>query len=284
MKRLAEVALAGIDRQGLDTIGGDPEMAGLEALLPADEERRFLLEAGLLSVYAQAGQVPPAVATIDPAPAESLLACSKEVAEILTAMTQKSTPAGGPALAGFDPSRVPTGLGGEHDDLLPEALALLASRGLRLRHVLLPSLLGTRSRPLRRALLPVIGERGRWLARFNPIWAWVLTMDAETPPTEDAVPEDGTRENKREQSSRAYIELLRRTMDRLAEGKEPPAAWFPTILPGARSIAPELIDEALSLFPCPEPEEQALKPWHRLLTGAGEKLRLRQKLIEELTA
>lgn len=280
MKRLSDMALAGVGMQGFDMIGIDPEMTGLEALLPDDRAQRFLLTAGLVSIYDQAGQVPPDVPAIDPAPDESLPACSKEVAEILKAMMQKGSPAGAPALAGMDPTRAATGLGGEHDDLLPEALALLASRGLRLRHMLLPSLLAARSVPLRRALLPVVGERGRWLARFNPGWGWVLSMDVE------AVPEkDGARTGEMStEASRAYVELLRRIMAHLAEGKEPPAAWLPEILPGARSLAPGAIDDALSLFPCPEPEEQALKPWHRLLTGTSEKLRLRQRLIEELMA
>lgn len=279
MKRLSEVALAGTDQQGFDLFGPELEITEMEALLPADRECRFLVAAGLLSVYAEAGRLPPRVPGIDPAPEESLPACSKEVAEILTAMLQKGTSLGGQTLSGADAARVSSGLGGEHDDLLPEALALLASRGLRLRHVLLPSLLATRSQSLRRALLPVLGERGRWLARFNPNWAWVLTMDAESLPPRDAAPVDG----KRDKASRAYVELLQRTMASLADGKEPPERLLPAILPGARSLAPDTIDEALSLFPCPEPEEQALKPWHRLLTAASEKLRLRQRLIEELT-
>jgi hypothetical protein len=310
MEQLADHALAGIGRQALTDAPSDPEIASLQGLLPDDRERRFLLEAGLLSVYAQAGQVPPAVPPIDPARDETLEPCSKAVAEVLSAMLEKSTsPPLRSALATVDMLRGSSGLPGEHVDLLPEALEMLHSRGLRLRHVLLPSVLSARGEQFRRALLPVIGERGRWLARHNPGWKWVLTMDAAQAPDQTSAPPAIEQRLMDfltvlsaqsdivlpaflltpaapwpESPSRDYIEMLREVMAGLAEGKAPPLLYLHAILPGARCIAPATIGEALSLFPCPEPEEKQLELWHHVLTAAGEKLRLRQRLVQELTA
>jgi hypothetical protein len=309
MEHLVRVASAGMERQGASTAIDDPEMGDLQALLPADGERRFLLEAGLLAVYTQAGWMPPPLAPIEPAPAESLQPCSKAAGEILTAMLAKDPSPQLRASAAIDVSRGSIGLSGDHVDLLPEALELLRHRRLRLRHVLLPSVLPARTAALRRALLPVIGERGRWLARLNPDWKWVLTMDGNevgeqtslssdadarlmqllTDPSagSEAVFLDVLRVAKGpwpEELSRAYVNVLRQTIAELAEGTAPPGPWLTAILPGARCIAPAVIDLALALLPPPAGEVKALELWPLALAVAREKLQLRRRLIEELTA
>jgi hypothetical protein len=65
-----------------------------------------------------------------------------------------------------------TGLQGRYHDLLPEALRLLRDKGLRLPPSLLPRVLNAKPDWLRELLLPVLGERGRWLAQLKPAWAW----------------------------------------------------------------------------------------------------------------
>ena len=73
---------------------------------------------------------------------------------------------------------------GPQDQLAP-TFAVLDSAGLRLPHSLLVSALnqGRQSTELREWLLPVLGERGRWLATQNPQWAYAAgvqeTADAE---------------------------------------------------------------------------------------------------------
>ncbi len=77
-----------------------------------------------------------------------------------------------------------------HPLLVGEWLALAAAAGRRAPEELLPALLGT-GRP---GVLPVLGERGRWLAARNPGWSWVRELEdpeaawpALDPPTRQRV-------------------------------------------------------------------------------------------------
>ncbi|MEV7969340.1 DUF5691 domain-containing protein [Sphaerisporangium sp. NPDC088356] len=67
-------------------------------------------------------------------------------------------------------------LDGEHPRLLPEWLEAAAVRGYRLPPKLVPRVLdhGARDRSLRAPIGVLAGARGRWLARLNPSWAYVL--------------------------------------------------------------------------------------------------------------
>ena len=67
-------------------------------------------------------------------------------------------------------------LEGEFAELLPEWLELAAAAGQIATPEALPTMLnlGDSQPDLREAVLPVIGERGRWLAGQNPDWAWVV--------------------------------------------------------------------------------------------------------------
>lgn len=74
--------------------------------------------------------------------------------------------------------------------LLPEWLGLCAQRGARVPPFFLRTLLETVStRDERELLLRTMGERGRWLARQNPAWAWV---GATAPQPDPALWETGT--------------------------------------------------------------------------------------------
>lgn len=72
---------------------------------------------------------------------------------------------------------------GPQDQLAP-TFAVLDSAGLRLPHGLLVSALnqGRQSTELREWLLPVLGERGRWLAAQNPQWAYAAGVQETADP------------------------------------------------------------------------------------------------------
>ena len=152
METLVATALVGTaQRPNADTATGTPLDAVTAAAPSGEAERALLLQAGAWAVYTQAGYVaerdyPP----VDPAPIETLPACSPSAALLLDNL-----------------------LKGMQSQLLPEALDRLRLGGLRLPHELLPAALGVRDEGRRAALLPVLGERGRWLSRFNPAWSWV---------------------------------------------------------------------------------------------------------------
>lgn len=74
-------------------------------------------------------------------------------------------------------------LAGEHVAVLGEWLALASATGRRAPEELLPALLDLG----RVDALPVLGERGRWLAARNPRWSWVRALVDPEPawPTAD---------------------------------------------------------------------------------------------------
>ena len=69
-------------------------------------------------------------------------------------------------------------LGSEFQAVLPEFLRALGESGAIVLPELLPALLGLGKRDLRSLVLPVIGERGRWLAGSNPSWAYATPADS----------------------------------------------------------------------------------------------------------
>jgi hypothetical protein len=70
-------------------------------------------------------------------------------------------------------------LKGEFEATLPEFLRLSAAEGYIMPPETLPALLGLGKQELRGLVLPVLGERGRWLAHYNPAWAYALPPGAE---------------------------------------------------------------------------------------------------------
>lgn len=78
-----------------------------------------------------------------------------------------------------------------------EALSALARRDLHLPPRLLPVFLshGARHSELRSFLVPVVGERGFWLARLNPDWAYLLTHSHQL---DEQLWETGTRQQRAE--------------------------------------------------------------------------------------
>lgn len=223
MDALTKLALAGMARA---SEAGSPDLATgtpLDGLLvgveAAEPERRLLLAAGALAVYRQAGRRSLSDgAAPEPAPADDLPACSPAATSLLAAL-----------------------LSGQHAELLPEALALLRQAGRRLPPELLPAALsaGARQADLRPALFPVLGARGRWLARFNPDWRWAEDGGA-LPPDAATIWEEGTSERR--------LALLRQVrVDAPALGREWLEASWKSEKADFRAKAIAALAEGLSL-------------------------------------
>jgi len=230
MEPLVQVALAGTGR--VDVKGAVPANEA-ETLVTeraadrgAEKERQLLLRAGASAVYRQAGRVAadggvkPA-----PAPAETRPVCSPGAARLCADM--------------FSDPGVDL-VGGLHVRVLPEALDRLRRAGMRLPRTLLPATLDCQFHYVRSDLAVVVGESGRWLARFNPRWNWVeealaaaddgLPTDAETLWQEGTLPQ--------------RVAVLRR-----ARGLDPARGreWIEAVWPREKANARKELVEALAI-------------------------------------
>jgi len=123
-------------------------------------------------------------------------------------------------------------LSGEHEAVLPEFLSLAASRKCIVPPETLPALLGLGKNRLRKLVLPVIGERGKWLAGQNPEWAYALERE-----NTDEVWETGTRgerlhllERVRDRETKLAIGLIQSTWEQ--DPPEERAAFVETLSNG----------------------------------------------------
>jgi hypothetical protein len=215
MDAFVKAALMGTARQPDAPPGtGTPVDRLVAGLQEEGAERRLLLAAGALAVYRQAGcRVDHTPELAVPAPAESLPVCTARTASFIASM-----------------------LKGVYADLLPEALARMARAGQRLPPDVLPEALSS-AESLRGALLPVIGERGRWLSQFDPRWRWV----AEALSGRDGLP-DGAEAIWQEGAFAARLELLRRRRAQdLARGR----AWLEDAWPREKADERTRLIEAL---------------------------------------
>jgi len=162
-------------RIGLARAGRGPAALGapLDALLPAGDgatpEAALWLSLAVVDAWERSGFAPmPAPASVPgtpdavaASPAERLRPCPAR-AEALLAML----------LRGVFPA-----------DLLGPWLRELARHGGRVPPRFLPTLLDTATRQadLRPALLPVLGERGRWLAQTDREWQWAALDGSAAP-------------------------------------------------------------------------------------------------------
>jgi hypothetical protein len=136
-----------------------------------EPERSLLLAAGALATYLQAGQrVEASTSPLPSSPAETLPALQGRPAQLVWDLLHQR----------FPPIMVSNEFmtqGNPHSDeeyqaVLGEALALTARAGRRLPEHMLPKVLAIQNRAAREALLPALGERGRWLAGLHPGWKW----------------------------------------------------------------------------------------------------------------
>jgi hypothetical protein len=206
-----------------------PLAAPLDGLLPPMDanqaETALWLSLGALDLWERSGFLPPAGpvhAMPDTAPPEHLRACPPRAESVLAQLLQGLHPAG----------------------LQSEWLRLLQRYGGRLPARFLPRLLdaATRQPALRPQLLPVLGERGRWLARVQAEWAWA-GAGADIDP-DDAAWDTGTPEQR--------LAALRAWRERDPQGARAAliAAW-PSETPEQRAallaalaVNPSLDDEA----------------------------------------
>ena len=153
-----DVVLVGAARAPLPGAAGLPlALAQLRAALDGRPPAEVaLLLAGATALHDEAGQLPARAA-----PAEWYLPALR---------AEGDRPVCSPVAARF----LERMLNQQHTDLLPEMLGLLDAAGQRLADEVLPHALahGARTPRIRPALLPVLGERGRWLAAINPDWRY----------------------------------------------------------------------------------------------------------------
>ncbi|GAC1637380.1 MAG: hypothetical protein NVS4B2_26180 [Chloroflexota bacterium] len=163
---LITTAMLGTERQGAptDTI---PEIDGVLHDMPeTTPERMLLLAAGALAIYRLAGALPePASELLPAAPGETLPVCSPLVQVLVRNLLDK-----------------PVG------HMLQMVFERMERAGVRLPHRLLVDALSRVEDEDRPALLPVLGERGSWLAHINPVWSWAATEPLESIP--DRLPPD----------------------------------------------------------------------------------------------
>lgn len=153
---ISKTALLGTQRASLPQFR---DQGPLEELLGSlnDEtpEHKLLQVVGILGLHEQIGQLPEQLIPNPDSPSSKAFddqpSCPNPAAERLSAM-----------------------LDGRFRELLPEFLSALHESNQRLPAVLLPDFLerGVKSPLLRPYILPVLGERGRWLAAQNQAWSY----------------------------------------------------------------------------------------------------------------
>ena len=150
--------------------------APLDALLPHDAaavpEAALWLSLGALDLWERSGFIAPGLPAPMPASVaapETLRPCPRRAEAVLALLLRDLHPAG----------------------LEAEWLRLLHRYGGHLPAHMLPKLLdaATRQPALRPALLPVLGERGHWLARVQAEWGWAAGIDAGAAAWDTGTPE-----------------------------------------------------------------------------------------------
>lgn len=183
MNKLVTTAIIGTGQQATTDLSTGTAVDALTKQLASEQpERTLLLAAGAWALYQQAGYSAKSLPiSQSSAPAEEKVACSSRAAQ-----------------------QIATFLQGKHDVLFSEALERLQRVQQRLPHELLPQALayGIRHKQLRTALLPVLGERGRWLAQFSPEWSWATAIDTafmhKTLPEIETLWQEGTVQQRAE--------------------------------------------------------------------------------------
>ena len=153
---LTQAAMLGTERKAVSVKGGGSALEELQEQLNWEErEKAFLAAAALTAVHERVGALP--------------VRDSGSLHEAAGTETQRR-------MSGRAGSLLRRILEGDHPQLLPECLGLMAGAGQIALPELLPGLLGigVARGELREAILPVLGERGVWLAKQNGDWAWAI--------------------------------------------------------------------------------------------------------------
>jgi hypothetical protein len=153
---LTQVALLGTERQAVSAAASNSALGQLQSQIDVNQRERALLSMAALSgIHEQTGSLP----AIDHAP-----------------LPVVASPEQQPRVSEHAGSLLLRLISGECIDLLPEWLALAATAKTIAPPEALPALLsqGVSKPEFKEAILPVLGERGCWLAGQNPEWSWVL--------------------------------------------------------------------------------------------------------------
>lgn len=187
MDELVKLAIVGTAQQSNQQLqSGTTLDTLLEQCTEASLERKLLLLSSFQAIYQGAGYTarPELVAMPEAAP-EQTRTCSGNIAALLRSM-----------------------LDGKNGAWLEQALLMLQERHLRLPFDLLPKVLDYgKKHPEARALIDtLLGERGRWLSRYNPAWQWVQEyaqeQEAATQPVSEKTWQDGSNTERQELLSR----------------------------------------------------------------------------------
>lgn len=152
MDTLVKQALVGTAKQASIKLEEEHDVMQILSPLPVgDIEGRLLMMAGACSLYEQAGR-----------------RADSDVAELSIA------PKSGRAIRSFALANMLTAaLNAPRNELLIGFLAAIKKSQLELPYELLPQALNVTDPLVRQHLLPILGERGRWLSQFNSRWEWV---------------------------------------------------------------------------------------------------------------
>lgn len=242
---LLALALVGTTRGTLPTPDPDPLAQAAAQITRPDAEGTLLARAALHALAHAAGRTPDPPG--DPPPAPAPTDTRPEVPERAA-------------------RHLPLVLG---TPLLSEWLTLCAQAGWRVPPARLPELLdhATRDSRLRPLLTPVLGERGCWLARFNPEWAF-------TPPDEDAwdTATEAGREalwrSARERDPHAARDLLREHLptERAGSRKRLLGALLDTLTPDDHAL--ESLLDTLTTHRSDDTRTLARTALHRLSRSA----------------
>jgi hypothetical protein len=156
MDELTKIALVGTSKFAASLPAADhPAVALVADRADDDRERSLLLRCGARAVYDLAGrQAVTGIEPMAPAPPETLKTASRKLAGMLQAIY------------------VP----GNHG-LLIDCLVQMNQRKVAVPPELLPALLPSTRVELRQCLVPLLGERGKWLCRQNPDWSHFLVNE-----------------------------------------------------------------------------------------------------------
>ncbi|MEM9923758.1 MAG: DUF5691 domain-containing protein [Cyanobacteria bacterium P01_D01_bin.50] len=158
---LVKTAVVGTQRKDLKILEQDNQLGEVLSCLGSNDKEGSLLRAAVvISLYQKAGKL----TTIDNQ--TNLETCKLDD---LPYCNQKSE------------KHLEIILNGEYSEILPEWLRITAEVGKVVSPRYLPDLLalGKRQHNLRKDILPVLGNRGIWLAAQNPEWNYFITDNRE---------------------------------------------------------------------------------------------------------
>lgn len=209
MNTILKTALVGTGKQPGVSLEEFPEIESLLSGVGSEQAAdRLLLAAGALAVYEQAGALPadniPLMAATQ---SSDRLLRSPRLVPLLHQVLQSDT-----------------------HELLLEFLNAMQQQQLHLPYELLPMALNQTDGVVRRKIMPVLGERGRWLSKLNPHWNWVTQGTDALTKQDSAALRRAWEEGKLPQRAVA-LSVIRQTDS--AEGRR----WFEESLPQERADA-----------------------------------------------